>query len=178
MFATDVVGCQLWSDHWRMLIRPGWTIRGVFTWVTISWFVFSFTSHFVVCFLQSLFAPLAPFNLFIFCYQDDKLSFISFPLSVCVRSIKMPMTLQALWKTVLNITEDTESNKSCVSCSRALHISCWKRPQSKHSGQQDLPHCCSAVTQPLSTPFACCGKPFIFTITSDLGADDRHRASW
>ncbi len=97
--------------------------------------------------------------------------------SVCVCEV-----LRRLWRCrrserLYLITEDTEGNKSCLSRSRALHISCWKCPQNKHSGQQDLPHCCSAVTQLLSTPFARCGKPFIFTIMSDLGADGRCRAS-
>lgn len=68
------------------------------------------------------------------------------------------------------ITKDAEGNKSCL-WSRVLHISCWKCQQSKQSGQQDLPHCCPAVTQLFSTPSACCGKPFIFTAAADLAAD-------
>lgn len=90
--------------------------------------------------------------------------------------------LRSLWRCSRSerlylITEDTEGNKSCLSWSRALHISCWKCLKCKHSGQRDLPHCCSAVTQLSSTPFPCCGNPFIFTITSDLGADGRWRTS-
>lgn len=71
------------------------------------------------------------------------------------------------------ITKDAEGNKSCLSWSRVLHISCWKCQQSKQSGQQDLPRCCSAVIQLFSTPSACCGKPFIFTAVADLAADGR-----
>lgn len=99
------------------------------------------------------------------------------PVSCCLWEV-----LRSSWRCSRSerpylITEDTEGNKSCLSWSRALHISRWKCLKSKHSGQQDLPHCCSAVTQLSSTAFACCGNPFIFTITSDLGADGRHRAS-
>lgn len=133
-----------------------------FTWVTALWFISSLMHFSTGCEMsnEGLFPPPHLQEVF----------------SQCVWSLRSLRRCSSSDRLYL-ITEDAKGNKSCQSWSQTLHISCSKCPQSKHSGQQDLPLCCSAVTQLSSTPFACCGNPFIFTIMSDLGADGRHRAS-
>lgn len=63
---------------------------------------------------------------------------------------------QSVWLWL--ITEATKGDKSCLGCRRA-----FTSPAESvlRVNTQDLPHCCSSVTQLL---LACCEKPFFFRL--------------
>lgn len=180
-FTTDVIRCQLWSEHWWM-----WKRRSSEEEVSVSQ-TYLVSHHFLpfhcidasLCCLFHSNLPLLSWCVSI--GWDEKHQIKGYFLSgqcVCV----FVHVLRCLWHCrhfgrLCLITVDTEGNKSCLSWSQVLHNSCGKCQQSKQSGQRDLLHCCSAVTQLSSTRYACCGKPFIFTIMCDLAADGWYRAN-
>lgn len=139
----------------------------------------AFSLYWCLTLLSISFKP--PFAVLVCFYwlrweTSDKGLFPLWSVCVCVHVLRCLWHCRHFGRLCL-ITMDTEGNKSCLSWSQVLHNSCRKCQQSKQSGQQDLLHCCSAVTQLSSTRYACCGKPFIFTIMCDLAADGWYRAN-